>query len=281
MNNNICPECSTENEPHYPYCKNCGTSLKAEPKTEPVTPPVTEPVTEPVPEPETAEPEANAYTAQQDTAPDFSTGYISGIPEVEYRLFIGKNSDKILPKFTKMELTGTKTSWCWPAAILGFFFGPLGAALWFFYRKMYKPAFILSIIGTVLSIITGILTFGSNSEYINSFINAWTTGNFDSIINSVGDLTKSIPNTIAELIEDISTLATCAITGIFGYSIYKNYCFNKISEYKTYHADPTHYRLGLTYLGGTSGGMLALGIIIMLGADYIISFITTLLSLVM
>ena len=275
MNNNICPECGTENEPHYPYCKNCGTALKTE--TQKKTVPETQPV---IVEEFEDTPFTNTQTAPQNE-PEFSAGYVDGIPQVEYRLFIGKNADKILPKFTKMDITGTNTSWCWPCAILGFFLGPLGAALWFFYRKMYKPAFILSAIGVVLSIVTGILTFDSSSAYISGIMDAFASGNFNDILSSAQSLQPDISNTVASLIEEISTLVTAALTGIFGYSIYKKFCFNKITEYKTHHADSTHYRLGLTYLGGTSGGMLALGIIIMLAADYIMTFITTMLSIFM
>lgn len=34
MDKKICPDCGTENEKEYIYCKNCGTPLKSEPSAE-------------------------------------------------------------------------------------------------------------------------------------------------------------------------------------------------------------------------------------------------------
>lgn len=268
MNNNICPDCGTENEEQYVYCKNCGTTLKAEQKEAPESPVF-----------KNSPPTAEQYTPYNNYNPSpLSNGYISGIPEIEYRLFIGKNCEKFLPKFEKMEFTGSKISWCWPPAVLGFFFGPLGAALWFFYRKMYKPAWILAVIGAVLSIITGILGLGTTDAYIDALLSSWSTGNFDEFMYALSDTTQTVPMIISNAIDEISTLATCIWAGLCSFNLYKTHAYSKITEYKTFQADPQHYRLGLTYIGGTSGGMLAVGILLMFGIDYIVSFITTIIA---
>ena len=34
MDKKICPDCGTENEKEYIYCKNCGTPLKSKPSAE-------------------------------------------------------------------------------------------------------------------------------------------------------------------------------------------------------------------------------------------------------
>ncbi len=56
----------------------------------------------------------------------------SAITDNEFATFIGRNSDKYLPKFKKFSVLGRDNftaTWHWPA----FFFGPF----WMFYRKLY------------------------------------------------------------------------------------------------------------------------------------------------
>lgn len=294
MNMNICPECGTENEEHYIYCKNCGTEIKdkvenTEQPAEAKTPEQNEEkfadVTEPEPQKNyntdhTQPPQPqNTYNNDYNPNNGFNVDSIDGIPQEEMALFIGKKANDILPKFTKMEITKSKVSWCWPAAILGFFFGPFGSALWFFYRKMYKPAIVLSVIGAVVTVITTVLTFGTTTIDFDAFFNSIASGNFDVAADAVKESTSAL-SIISGLIDDISTTVTCIATGLFGYYIYKNHCVEKIRSYRTVQADQRYYRFGLAAIGGVSGGMLAVGIIIMFAADYIAEFINTFASLI-
>ena len=132
MDKKICSECGTENENDYIYCKNCGALLTAAPKPETVpesTAQETVPKTEhssfrPAPAPEAAAPAFKPVPPVYNTE-NGNTGYTQsgapapdGIPQEEIALFIGKKSVVIKPKFIKMEITNSKTSWCWPAALL-------------------------------------------------------------------------------------------------------------------------------------------------------------------
>ncbi len=286
MNKNVCPECATENEQEYIYCKNCGTPLETK--------------TEPVKEAEGAEQTQyqqatnnSGYTAQpnQNTQQQYYTNepfnsyvgvdFIDGIPKEEMHLFIGRKAFEILPKFNKMELAQSKFSWCWPAFILGFLLGPLGAALWFYYRKMYKPAVMLSAIGAVLTIITSLLTMGTTSATIETFFDAFGTGDFTNALESLETIESepTVLDTIASLLNDIVNTATGVICGLFGFYIYKKHCVNKILTYRSVQLNPSYYHFGLPAIGGVSGGMLVVGIAVMLGAGYISSFITTVITL--
>lgn len=278
MDKYICSECGTENEKEYKYCKNCGAPIQE--------------THNPQEKQETSdsgkqEYKENCYNNnfqynnnkqyQYSANSNYAApNYIDGIPKEELAMYIGRKAYEIMPKFNKMELSQSKISWCWPAAIFGFLFGPMGAALWFFYRKMFKPAIILSVIATVLSIITALLTFDSTSEALNSILSAFGTGDIEQIFENLENFEPetTIFTVIADLINEITNTATGILCGLFGYYIYKKHCVEKILAYRTVRLNPSYYHIGLPAIGGVSGGMLALGIVIMLGISYLANFIT-------
>ncbi len=265
MDKNICEACGTENEQEYRYCKNCGNEIKSEPQPEIKEEPVQQ------------EPNQTADFMFSD---DFN-----GVSNEEMAIFIGKKADKILPKFTKMQLTGSKTSWAWPVAILGFLFGPMGSALWFFYRKMYKPAIILAILGAVITALTGVMTLGTTEIVPESAIDAFIGGNYEAAIEIIDDAEKNVTtsqkilNTVASFITDTTDILTCVLTGIYGYYVYKKHCIKKISEYRAQIADNRFYKIGLAAVGGQSGGMLAVGIVLIFAAQSIVNFIGLIYSI--
>ncbi len=85
---------------------------------------------------------------------------------------------------------------------------------------------------------------------------------------------------LATALQNIVKIAITIVTGIFGYNIYMNHCIEKIKNYKLSHADPRFYQMGISAIGGVSGGMLALGFLIMFGTDAIISFVSAIFSLI-
>lgn len=279
----ICGECGTENEKEYVYCKNCGAkSVSAQESRDgkadygfKSNPNFTH--------------TKNFYDTPNGENPNFShqgspfvnNGYnnrcqgfeseeepqiesIGGIPTDEIALFIGNKSDSILPKFAKMELAGTKASWCWPAAVLGFIFGPMGSAIWFFYRKMYKAALVLLLIGAVLSISLTAFTCSGTADKLNKLISSF------NITNS--EIKETVSERIADDIEYIENVVTCVLTGLFGFYIYRNHTVKKIREYREYHSDPRYYRMGIKAVGGTSGGMCAVGIAAFIAVQAISGF---------
>lgn len=271
MNNYICSECGTENEEKYAYCKNCGMPLKRE-KTE----------------------EKSDYDFSQSNEYEYSNNQtdsntvhntpkgiivdnIDGIPQEEISLFIGKKSYDILPKFSKMEITGSKTSWCWPAAVLGFLFGPAGVALWFFYRKMYKPAVILSVIGAVVTFVTSFMMMGSSQIDFEAFFSSAMNNDLNAALEAIST-TETMWTVIADGINNIISILACILGGLYGYYFYKEHCVNKINNFKMYHADQRYYRLGLASIGGVSGGMLAVGILIMVCVNNAASIVTAIIS---
>lgn len=268
----VCYECGTENEPQYPYCKNCGATLIEEKKTDNSQ--------------EHKEENTNNNSADNggfSCEPQSDYACIDGIPLEEIQVFIGKKSNDIMPKFINMEITHSKNSWLWPPAILGFLMGPMGAAIWFFYRKMYKYAFILAGIGAVVSLITAFLTFDSTNVYMDSLFKAFSTGNMNemlSVLEGAANDGNTILNVIATTINNVIDIATSVIVGIFACNLYKNHCIGKIKEFRSMNPNNNYYRLGLMSLGGTSGGMVALGLLLLFGVDCIIEFLTVVLTLI-
>ena len=277
MDKKICSECGVANESEYIYCKNCGA-----------------PLTKPAPK---EEPEFIGNGAQNsaDSQNGFGEGSgqgayggynppyaIDGIPAEDVAFFVGKKSAEIMPKFMKMEITRSKVSWCWPAAILGFLFGPFGAALWFFYRKMYKIALILLAAGTVLTFTTAALTYDTNSQSISGIFESITEGDADTLLDafeSFGSRETAL-DLLASGIDNLARLATCVLSGLFGFYAYKNHCVKSIKGFLQNGIDQRYYRMGLASLGGVSGGMLAVGIITMIVVQNIASAVTVMLSMI-
>ena len=261
MNNNICEVCQTENEPQYKYCKNCGHLLNvSESNTEQYT---------------------NPNNSQARFLGETHINDFDGVSAEEMAIFTGKNSHKILPKFEKMQITNSKTSWVWPAAILGLVFGPLGSALWFFYRKMYKVALIFVAIGAVVTIMTGALSYVGGQTVPQSAVESFFEGDFDKAFDQIIASEESISSTqkllgnLGVLIENTACVASGVLAGLFGMYFYKKFCTEKITQYRTSSPDTTFYKMGLSYVGGTSGGMLAVGIILMLAIQNITDFVIT------
>ena len=287
----ICPECSTENEQKYDYCKNCGTKLNKPNK----------------------ESSDNSFGTYADSnanreAPNFNNNYgdtynqnyyqqndtdqhfnqqsfyqsgfnnsdtfvetINGIPYGEVATFVGKKAIKYMPVFSRLEITGGKTAWHWPCALLSFFFGPLGVALWYFYRKMYKHATFFACLGVLLSILsTLIIGPAQATESVFDLYNSFLNGEFSISSLLAGSMLKY---EIATLITGLVELALTIICGLFTHGWYKEHICKSILKYRSANVDVRYYQMGLMSLGGTSGGMLALGFAIMFFAENISSVI--------
>ena len=254
--NTVCPECGTQNEPDYEFCKNCGAPLirnEAEPQPSYFTPPAD------APQNNAQHQYQNGSQYQGGYAPPPYASYTSqeGIPAEDFAIFIGKKADRILPKFMQMELSGSKVSWCWPIAILAWFLGPIGAGFWFLYRKMFKPAILLFTIGIVLDV--AVSAFTPNINIDPSVLTGDMYQSFTEIYNAL--FTGMTPvMLILSYISKFLYLLTCALTGIFAYHLYKKHCVTKILSYRQSGIDMRFYKLGLASVGGTSAGFLVIGV---------------------
>ena len=260
----ICNECKTENEEKYEYCKNCGAKLNRTANQSDIDPFTGYPLHH---QEATEQPQNSySYTAHEQQYPPYSqskTVYgnsfveaIDGIPYSEFSAFIGKKADKYMPVFSKMEITATKTSWHWPCALLSFFIGPLGSAIWFFYRKMYKLAIIFAIIGTILSVASALMIGEGITDLSDPL------ASFSELMTEESEPTKS--EKLAEALTGLSEIATTVICGIFTHYWYKKHIHKSIINYRAANVDPRYYQIGLAAIGGTSGGLAALGIAITL-----------------
>ena len=256
----ICHQCGVENEPQYAYCKNCGAALKAEPAKQ-------------APSGEQQQYVNNTYNYNQ----GFMLDHIEGIPTEDVAVFVGKKYGDIIPKFCKMEITASKTSWCWPAALLGLFFGPLGAAIWFFYRKMYKIALIFAAVGVILGAgYTLISDAKIDTEAFKNASESFASGNFEGFSEFLDDSlssTETVRSRIADMLDSAASLGSMIVAGVYGFYFYKKHCIKSIARYRGMPVDPRYYKMGLASIGGTSSGMAVLGVAIMVLIEDLFSVI--------
>lgn len=234
----ICPFCKTVNEDEYVYCKNCGNLLESRENTQ----------------------DSNVnYTTFRSFENENTLPVIDGVPTEDIAAFVGVKAPVFLRKFVKSEIVGSKTDWNWPVAVLSFFMGPCGAALWFLYRKMYKTGLLLLILG--LPILFGPTVINYYSGNLSSFLVETASSNISAGVNSL----------LLFTFQGIKLLSAIVLS-LFADSWYKSFAVEKI---KVFHAsaDARYYRFGLSAIGGTSGGALALGIIFIFAVSFLLSFL--------
>ncbi len=270
----ICSECNTENEEKYEYCKNCGAPLLSAEAEEFETNFDKEDFNPQHFENQNYTQNANFNSNPQYTHSNVFTETVEGLPYSDYAIFVGKKGDKYMPVFSKLEITSSKVAWHWPTAILGFFFGPLGAAIWFFYRKLYKPALLLTAIGAVLLIINAIIMGPTVANFMDSIDGEKL---YSSIVSGdIFDEAEAVENkesSLADIITETTDLATGILCGLFAHHIYKRHIHKTIMKYRESHVDSRYYQMALSSLGGTSDGMIVLGIIILIFSSNISSLI--------
>ena len=234
----ICPFCKTVNEDEYVYCKNCGNLLESRENTQ----------------------DSNVnYTTFRSFENENTLPVIDGVPTEDIAAFVGVKAPVFLRKFVKSVIVGSKTDWNWPVAVLSFFMGPCGAALWFLYRKMYKTGLLLLILG--LPILFGPTVINYYSGNLSSFLVETASSNISAGVNSL----------LLFTFQGIKLLSAIVLS-LFADSWYKSFAVKKI---KVFHAsaDARYYRFGLSAIGGTSGGALALGIIFIFAVSFLLSFL--------
>ena len=234
----ICPFCKTVNEDEYVYCKNCGNLLESRENTQ----------------------DSNVnYTTFRSFENENTLPVIDGVPTEDIAAFVGVKAPVFLRKFVKSEIVGSKTDWNWPVAVLSFFMGPCGAALWFLYRKMYKTGLLLLILG--LPILFGPTVINYYSGNLSSFLVETASSNISAGVNSL----------LLFTFQGIKLLSAIVLS-LFADSWYKSFAVKKIKVFNA-SADARYYRFGLSAIGGTSGGALALGIIFIFAVSFLLSFL--------
>lgn len=227
--------------------------------------------------------------------PQAECGSIEGIPTDEMAAYVGAKAYVYMPKFIGMELTGSKAKWLWPPAILGLLLGPWGAALWFFYRKMPKIAAIFAAIGLILLSTQVVLQSAvfedilgddtySASEYEDDDYSDNLDDDYDSdITNGAEDTDYDTGDFVSTLVGTaifLSSVAACFIAGFLGCYFYKKSAVKAINRVRGHNPSPEYYGYALSSAGGTSGGMLALGIALPFIASFIYTLVITFVNMV-
>lgn len=249
-----CNLCNTENENEYLYCKNCGNPLDDE--------------------------YANRNSGQSGNGygyynPGFRADFepvlneIGGVKTEEIAAFVGPNAQSVVKKFSKMEITDSRFSWCWPVAVLSFIFGLFGTAIWFFYRKMYKSAICILLCAlAVLGIKTAVtydVVKNAAMQIENAAFSLVTDDEqyadfLEEIVGIVEELSINPKTALSNMITNIERFSSFLVFGIFSLDIYKKHCLKKIGEYKTKNGQSEYYNFGLSASGGVSAGVVVLAV---------------------
>lgn len=259
MDRCICDVCGTENEPHYEYCKNCGKKLLWQENKESVSQFVDT-------QSDTSNTPVFAYDSRPQENQDFkfsqSAIEIDGVKTEDLAAYIGPNNERIIKKFCEMELSGSKTNWCWSAALWALF-GPIGAAVWFIYRKMYKLGIIILVLGVViLGVLTAVRGDGTSSFENILKGSANQSGLLEEIPEAEYENSSSKYSTlradIAYVAQNTIDLATVILSGLFSMYAYKKHTIKKIKCHSLGNMVERYHQLALMSIGGTSSGMAVL-----------------------
>lgn len=163
----------------------------------------------------------------------------------EYGEYIDKNVHKYIPKFYRMQKTGSKLSWNWAA-----FLFPIP---WLFYRKMAK-------IGILVALIIGIIpvVFASDfSNYKDDVFNVYREAILQD--ESPESVTEKIPNppTAYRVYSNLSFVSHIFF-GLFANYLYMKKCNKDINEIRRTKKDDTVYFESLKKKGRPSVGVMIL-----------------------
>jgi Tfp pilus assembly major pilin PilA len=156
----------------------------------------------------------------------------AGLTVDDFATFVGKNSEKYLPKFAKFNAGGIdsfKTTWHWPAFFLSFW--------WLLYRKLYgwaAIAFFLPFIVVFSLSLTGMAVAGSNAAFYP----------------------------LVSLVVWAALLSIRFGWAIFANRLYYNHTKKKLHEIKQLHPAPETQKAVITVSGGTGNVAVVLGAVI-------------------
>lgn len=134
-----CPVCAASNEPDALYCKICGAEM------------------------------TGARPGEDAGSPPEAAGF-EGISAADAAVCIGPGAARYVKKFLEMERRHTRAGWNWPVILLAFFCGPAALSLWFFYRKMYKPAGLFLSAGLLLLAANTLIRYAYSVQFFTLFL---------------------------------------------------------------------------------------------------------------
>jgi hypothetical protein len=188
---------------------------------------------------------------------------IDGVLAEDVRRFVAVNTQRYLPRFKAMS-QGKKTSWNWAA-----FFIP---NVWFFYRKMYLPGVLFSLLLITASLfllpLTAVLTtFPQEATVSTAALSQYLMQNFSSIGTA-----PLLFGTLAGVLE----LVVRIIAGFTGDKIYKNTVVAGIKKVKESDLEIEPVELALARKGGINPLM---GLVGLFAVDFVLQWIGTIYTL--
>ncbi len=260
MDKKICVKCSTENEGNYVFCKYCGAMLPVVDKR------------------------YNYPLEEENVSDNITEPSIGGVPLSEMSLYIEKNPHKFIPKFIRMETAKQKVSFCGPVLLFGLLFGFFGTAVWFFWRKMTKLAWLITALGILMLVADTFINFGAYSSYMDGVFSllfdiAKNPQSYSdpAVINEattalISSFEQNFDPIISLISRYVGNLILPSVASLFAMYLYKNKAISDIKRIKLQSENTESAKSRIAQKGGCSGVMLLIPILTQIFAP-IITFI--------
>lgn len=299
-----CPNCGEKNYERDMYCTYCGSKLHPEEEKAPGAPgnginqgpygPYTSNERNYAPHEEDAYNYREIRTNFELYGGLDPTSMIDGIPCWEYSEYVGgSRPGRIIRKVSVMERFKNKVSWILPA----FLFGPI----WFFYRKMKKEGFLITLVICLLSVALMFArltpsTLAYYREVFDSLLGSSSytfdvTDGMDGILDAVYDIADKYSEAMAEELNTgrqilIDGLQLCLTLGVplacafLALPRYRKKVRSDILQIRTECGDMNTYRNTLYSRGGTSLGLAVLGVFLRLAILLVTTYLPFIIAII-
>lgn len=176
---------------------------------------------------------------------------VEEIPVKDLALYVGQNTHYFLPKFKEMATRGKKVSWNWAAFLFDSYY--------LFFRKMWVPAIVVTVISLLLSVPNMVLLY--NNLFLEMGLDLPSSTATISLMYQLSNICY------------VLSLALKLSVAAFSNYFYKQKVFRSVRKIRTEQKDSPDYSTILTAKGGVSIKAVVLCIVISIALSFLSSYL--------